>query len=127
MNNYAREMQAYKTQSVNTMTQGEMLILLYDNMIKRLKKASILIDHQDYEAFEKEVQGCQNIVYYLDGALDHRYPISRNLKQMYEYFNYQLIRLNAGRNKAVIEELIPLVLELRESFFQADVLARREK
>ena len=127
MNNYARGLQEYKTQSVNTMTQGEQLLLLYDNMIKRLKKASILLDHEDYSNFEKEVTGCHKIVRYLDGTLDRRYPISRNLNQMYEYFGYQLIRLTAGRDRGIIDELVPLISELRDSFCEADKLARKAK
>lgn len=120
-------MQEYKTQSINTMTQGEQLLLLYDNCIKRLKKASILLEHEDYANFEKEVAGCRSIVVYLDSALDHRYPVSKNLHQMYEYFSYELIRLIAGRNRSIIDELTPLITELRDSFGQADRLARKQK
>lgn len=127
MNNYARGLQEYKTQSVNTMTQGELLLLLYDNMIKRLKKASILLDHEDFGNFEKEVTGAYKIVRYLDGALDQRFPVSKNLRQLYEYFGYELIRLNAGRHKEIIDELIPLITELRDSFGEADKLARKAR
>ena len=35
--------QQYKTQSINTMTKAEMLILLYDELIKRLIRAEIAL------------------------------------------------------------------------------------
>jgi flagellar protein FliS len=117
-------LQAYKEQAINTMTSGEMLILLYDEMIKRLKKAEILAKNQDYDNFETEVKRTQEIVTYLNSSLDRKYEISKNLIQLYDFFNYQMIRLVAGRNLALIGELIPLIEELREAYREADKLSK---
>ena len=38
---YQNGYEQYKLQSVNTMTSGEMLLLLYDELIKRLARAQI--------------------------------------------------------------------------------------
>ena len=129
MNNnpYAKGLEQYKAQSVNMMTQGEMLILLYDELIKRLKKAEILMKNEDFTASEKEVSRCQDIIAYLSHSLDRKYPVSGNLAQMYEYFTYEMIRLKAGRKLEVIHEVIPLVEELRDAFQQADRLSKKER
>lgn len=42
---------------------------------------------------------------------------------MYEFFLYELSRLQAGRNGAVIQELKPLVIELRDAFREASKTA----
>lgn len=126
MNNYAREFQHYKEQSVNTMTQGEMLTLLYDEMIKRLTKAKLLAEHQDYGAFEREVTRAGEIVQYLMDSLNLQYSVSGNLSRLYSFFQYELTRLMAGRRMEIIEEVIPLVADLRDTFKQADQLARKE-
>ena len=123
---YNIELQAYKEQAIITMTSGEMLILLYDETIKRLKKAEILANNSDYEKFEVEVKHAQDIVNYLNSALDMKFEISRNLKQLYDFFNYQMIRLIAGRNLSLIRELIPLVEDLREAYKQADKLSKKQ-
>lgn len=39
---------------------------------------------------------------------------------MYEYFQYELSRLSAGRKPEVIEEIKPLIIELRDTFKEAD-------
>ena len=117
-------LQAYKEQAINTMTPGEMLILLYEELVKRLKKAEILGKNADYENFEAEVKRAQEIVTYLNTSLDSRFAISKNLMQLYEFFNYQLIRLMAGRNLALIAELVPLIEELREAYKQADKISK---
>ena len=124
MNSYNIELQAYKEQAINTMTSGEMLILLYDEIIKRLKRAAILGKNSDYENFEKEVKRAQDIVSYLNTSLDRRFDISRNLTQLYQFFNYQMVRLVAGRNLSLIDELIPLVEDLRDAYKEADKLSR---
>ena len=41
----------YKMQSVNTMTRSEMLLLLYDELIKRLTRAQIALGDKNYDLF----------------------------------------------------------------------------
>lgn len=40
--------QQYKQQSVNTMTKGELLILLYDEAVKRLSRAEMALKSNDF-------------------------------------------------------------------------------
>lgn len=124
--NYAKEFQRYKEQSVTTMTQGEMLTLLYDEIVKRLNKARILAQHKDFEAFEHEVNRVREIVQYLIDSLDMKYPVSQNLSKLYYFFQYELTRLTAGRNTEIVDEVVPLILDLRDTFKQADRISRSE-
>ena len=61
----------------------------------------------------------REIVEYLNKTLNMEYRISYELRRMYEFFLYELGRLQAGRNSAVIQELKPLVAELRDAFKEA--------
>ena len=126
MMSYNIGLQAYKEQTVSTMTTGEMLILLYDEMIKRLKKAEILANNSDFENFESEVKRVQEIIAYLNNSLDRRFEISKNLLSLYDFFNYQLIRVTASRNLTLIDELIPLIEDLRDTYRQADKLSKTQ-
>ena len=49
---YQNGYEQYKMQSVNTMTHGEMLLLLYDELLKRLTRAQIALDDKNYDSFE---------------------------------------------------------------------------
>ena len=109
----------YKMQSVNTMTRSEMLLLLYDELIKRLTRAQIALGDKNYDLFEKSVQRSRDIVHYLDQTLDMEYQISYELRRMYEFFLFELSRLQAGRNPVVVDELKPLVADLRDAFKEA--------
>lgn len=117
---YQNGYQQYKMQAVNTMTKGEMLLLLYDELIKRLTRAELALEREDYEVFEASVKRSGEIVQYLKDTLNTEYSISRELQRMYDFFLYEVSRLQASRNKAVIEELQPLVMELRDAFREAN-------
>lgn len=121
MNNYGY--QQYKQQSINTMTNGEMLILLYDEAIKRLMRAEIAIDKQDFDLFDASVERIKEIVYYLSDTLDRRYTVSNDLSRLYDFFLFELSRLTASRNKEIIAEIKPLILDLRNTFKEADKLS----
>ena len=116
---YQNGYQQYKMQAVNTMTKGEMLLLLYE-LIKRLTRAEMALEKEDYEVFEASVKRSGEIVQYLKDTLNTEYSISRELQRMYDFFLYEVSRLQASRNKAVIEELRPLVMELRDAFREAN-------
>ena len=115
-----RGYQRYREESLNTMTQGELLLLLYDELVKRLRQADLEMGKQNYENFEKAVDRAVEIIHYLSDTLDHRYPISGNLSRLYEYFCYELSRVKAGRNQEELMRVTRMVSELRDSFRQAE-------
>lgn len=119
-----RGYQQYKQQSINSMTPGELLLLLYDELVKRSTLASIALDKQDWPTFEGAMDRCIDIVNYLDETLDHQYPISRDLSRMYDYFTYQMGRIKIGRNKKELERLSPMLADMRDTFRDAEKNSR---
>lgn len=111
--------QQYKAQSINTMTQGELLLLLYDELYKRLAQAELMLDQQNFPVYEASIERAVAIVEYLDATLDRQYPISKNLTQLYEYFTYELGRAKIGRRKEVLSHVKSMIGELRDAFRQA--------
>lgn len=120
---YQNGYEQYKLQSVNTMTSGEMLLLLYDELIKRLARAQIALEDENYDLFNQSVQRSKEIVQYLNTTLNMNYKISYELRRMYDFFLFELSRLQAGRKVAVIQELKLLVAELRDAFKEASKTA----
>ena len=111
--------QQYKEQSVNTMTQGELLLLLYDELVKRLTQAELALSKENWPVFEASVQRGIDIIDYLDQTLDKQYPISANLTQLYEYFTYELGRVKIGRRNDPLNHVKSMVNELRDAFREA--------
>lgn len=113
---YTKGFQQYKEQSVDTMTPGELLLTLYDELVKRLTRAQLALDSQDYALLETTVDRSMDIVHYLSDTLDRSYPISRELARMYEFFCYELVRVKIGRNRTELERVKRMVGELRDAF-----------
>lgn len=116
----ARGYQQYKQQSINSMTPGELLLMLYDELVKRSTLASIALEKQDWPTFDTAMERCTDIVNYLDETLDHQYPISRDLSRMYDYFTYELGRIKLGRNKKELDRLRPMLSDMRDAFRAAE-------
>ena len=111
-----RGYQRYREDSLSTMTPGELLLLLYDELVKRLTLAELELSKENYPTFEAAVNKSLDIIRYLDDTLDRRYPISRHLDRLYDYFGYELSRVKAGRNSTELTRVKGMVTELRDSF-----------
>ena len=116
----------YKEQSINTMTKGEQLVLLFDEVVKNLKKSEIAIETKNYELLDVSIQKATDIVRYLISILDRSIPISNELYRMYDFFLYEFNRIKAGRNAEVIEEVKERVIEMRDAFREADKIASKK-
>lgn len=122
MNGY----QQYKQQSVDTMTSGEMLILLFDGAVKNITLAELALQKQEYQTFDTAITKTDKIIRYLRATLNMKYDISRDLDRLYEYFLYLLTRLRAGRKQEVITELKGYLVDLRDTFKEADRIASNQ-
>lgn len=112
--------QKYKEETVMTMTQGELLLLLYDELVKRLAAAELLLDQGDHPNFEKRMTEAADIVRYFCETLDFQYPISQELYRMYDFFLVEFSRVRASRKKEALGKVRILVQDLRDTFREAE-------
>lgn len=122
---FANPYQQYKEQSLSTLTQGELLVKLYEELIKQLTLAKIKIPQKDFGAVNNALSKCQVIVNTLSDSLDMRYPISKELREMYIFISHHLLQANLKKDAKMIEDCIPLARDLRDSFEQAEKLSRK--
>ena len=111
--------QGYQEQGINEMSPAELLLLLYDELVKRLTRAELALNKEDYSLMEASVDRGLDIIHYLDDTLDPQYPISHDLTRLYEYFCFELQRVKAGRNRTELERVKKMSCELRDAFREA--------
>lgn len=116
--------QKYQQQSVMTMTPGEMLLKLYDEVITQLTAAKQFNEEKDIQRANAAFQKAQKILRYLDQTLDPQYEISASLSALYDYFIRRLVDANLHKDNAPIDEVLPMIAELRDTFYQADKATR---
>ena len=83
--------------------------------------AQIALEDKKYETFEECLERTGRIVRYLIQILDMQYPISKDLKRIYEYLIYDISRVKAGRERRAeeIPRISHILSELRDAFKQA--------
>ena len=123
-NPYQQYSQQYKQQSVMSMTAVEMLTALYDAAMKDFELAKIANEKNDIQGVNKNLQKVQAIFRYLRANLDFKYDISKNLDQLYEYFLNVAIQANIKKDFSQVDEVITMIKELRDTYVQADKIAR---
>ena len=112
--------QKYQQQSVMTMTPGEMLLKLYDEVINQLNAVRQFNLDKDYPGANAALKKAQRIITYLNQTLDFQYEISGSLSALYDYFLRRLVEANIHKDNEPIDEVLPMIVELRETFAQAD-------
>ena len=116
--------QKYVDQSISTMTPGEMVVQLYEGIIKQLTKGCMCIDESDVKGANEAFQKAQRIIEHLMKTLDFKYEIADNLSELYIFFNTQIFQANMKKEKSFVEDIIPLVNELKEAYAESEKISR---
>ena len=82
------------------------------------------IEDKDAGAANLALQKSQNILNYLRATLDMKYEVSQSLSSLYDFFIRQVIAANVRKDAAPLLDIIPLIGELKDTFTQAEKLAR---
>ncbi len=114
----------YQQQMVTTMTQGEMLLKLYDETLRQIDLAKVHIQSGNLSEMDKNIAKAQRILRHLRDNLDFRYSVSRNLSQLYDFFNRELMFANIRKDCKPLDDIRPLILDLRNTYEQCDKLER---
>lgn len=114
----------YKQQSVMTMTSGQMLIMVYNELIKQLSLAQQAFTQKDIAGVNRYLQKSQKLIRALQGTLNFDYSISENLNNLYDFFLSAVLNANVKKDSTQLQTLIEMITELRDTFTEADKLAR---
>ena len=117
----------YKKTSVNTMTKAQLLILLFDEAIKKLNLSKVMMEQGDFENAKVNLEKTRNIFIYLTVNLDEKYEMSQELSDMYMFFNAEIIKASSMKSVKYIDEILPMVKELRDTWEEADKISRISK
>jgi flagellar protein FliS len=60
-------------------------------------------------------------------TLDDKYQISKDLADMYMFFNTEIIKASSSKSSAYIEQILPIVKDLRNTWAEADKITRKVK
>lgn len=116
----ANPARAYLATQVETTTQGELLIMLYEAAIKFLKRAKVEIDNKDYAKKGIYLSKAMAIIHELTESLNKEKggDITPRLSSLYQFCTSQLIKANIRMDKKMIDDVIKILDGIRSAYAQ---------
>lgn len=118
---------AYKQNSVNTASPGELTLMLYNGCLKFLNLARKAIEEKNIESKNTNLQKAQSIIQELMVTLNMDYEISKQIYPLYEYMNRRLIEANIKNDVEIIDEVIGLTTEFRDTWKEVIKRTRQQQ
>lgn len=117
----------YQNQAVNTATPGELIVLLFGGAVKNIHLAMKAIRDNNISDANNRIIKAENIFYALMESLDARYPIAQELQDLYSFINSRLLQANIKKDGTILEEILPLVVDLRNTWQEAEKINRMDE
>ncbi|MGL5977946.1 MAG: flagellar export chaperone FliS [Erysipelotrichaceae bacterium] len=117
----------YQQNSINTMTPGEMVVALYDGAIKQVNLAITHIEGRDAQAAHTSLIKAQEIILYLKQTLNFEVDMSNQLGALYDFYLEQLLQANMKKETKPLQDILPMLVEMKQTFAQADRLTRMKE
>ncbi|HZJ84687.1 MAG TPA: flagellar export chaperone FliS [Syntrophomonadaceae bacterium] len=119
MNMGAHAYNQYQKTTVETVSPGKLLIMLYDGALKNINHAITAIDENDYNSAHNNIIKTQDIIVELMSTLNMDYDISKNLYSLYDFMLSRLIDANIDKDTGKLKELALFVQDLRDTWQKA--------
>ncbi|MGV8982693.1 flagellar export chaperone FliS [Clostridium sp.] len=121
MNAYGNAFNTYKSNSVNFASKDQLLLMLVDGALKFSKIGRQAILDKDVKKAHENIVKTQNIFYELMATMD----ISKggqwaeSLMQVYEFIARRLADANIKKSEEIMNEIIPLIEDVRDTWNEA--------
>jgi len=114
----------YKKNKVITSSGVELIVQLYDEVIKNIQLVKVILNKNDKLSFDeiksksKAIRKSINIVTGLGDSLDMEKggEIATNLGKLYEFVNMRLLNANVNNDPRMLDEALRVLSELREAW-----------
>ena len=115
---------AYRNQQIMMASPEQLTLMLYDGAIRFLRASITAIDAKDIEKAHDMNMRTQDIVREFRNTLNMDIELSTNWDQLYEFMEYRLVEGNMKKDKAMLQEVLDLLKEMRDTWAEAMKLAK---
>lgn len=116
----------YRQNQIFSTPPEELVTMLYDGAIRFIKQAKNGIEEKSMEKSHKNIVKAENIFVELMSNLNMQVEISNNLYSLYDYMYNRLTEANLQKDTAILDEVLELVQDLRNTWEQAIKIARQQ-
>ncbi|MEH7125684.1 flagellar export chaperone FliS [Bacillus sp. JJ1773] len=122
-----KQFETYQQNAVLTASPGELTLMLYNGCLKFLNLAKKAVQDNNIEAKHTNLSKAQNIISELIVTLNFDYPISKDMRRLYDYMNRRLIEANIKNDLDTISEVEGLVTEFRDAWKEVIIINRKKQ
>ena len=115
---------SYRKIATQTAPPGQLVLMLFDGALLSLDRALLGFNFTDIAerntAIHNNIQHAVDIIRELDGSLDLEAggQLAETLRGLYAFFERRLIESNLKKSRKGIDEVIPMLKQLRDAWFQ---------
>ena len=123
--NSANKLNAYRVNAVSTASAENLVVMLYDGAIRFMGMAIRAFEKDDPLDFNltvhTNISKTQAIIRELSASLDVEKAgdLGHSLISLYDYFDTRLQEANIHKDKAILEEIIERISELRDAWSES--------
>lgn len=119
---------AYKQNSVNMASREKLLLMLLDGAVKYTKIARLAILEKNIARAHKELVRVQDIFLELMVTMDRDSgKYMDDLYNLYDFIKAELGRANIKKDVKIIDDLLPIIEEVRDMWYEADRKIKTDK
>lgn len=118
-NTVSDKMDQYLESKILAAKPEELTFMLYEGIVKFIKKALLAVEAKNYEAVNYNTQRAQAIVDELRSTLNMDIPISQSLESLYEYLNFKLVSANIEKNEVLFNEALEIAENFKDTWKEA--------
>lgn len=110
----------YKQNAVNMASSQQLLLMLLDGAVKYTKIARMAILNKDIAKAHKELVRVQDIFLELMITMDKNTKYMEDLYNLYDFIKNELAKANMKKDVKIIDEILPIIEEIRDMWYEVD-------
>lgn len=118
----------YKNNSVNYASKEQLLLMLVDGAVKFAKVAREALAEKDIRKSHENLVKVQDIFTELMVSLDQNAgDWARQIYQVYDFIKTRLFEINLKKDVTMMDELMPVIESIRDTWYEAYEISKRMK
>lgn len=119
---------AYKNNSVNYASKEQLLLMLVDGAVRFSKMAKEALEEKNIQKSHENLVKVQDIFTELMVTLDRNSgDWAVQLYNVYDFIKTRLFEINLKKDAKMMEDLMPLIEEVRDTWHEAYEISKRMK
>lgn len=117
---YSNGYNVYKNNSVNYASKEQLLLMLLDGAVKFSKRAELYMKEGNVKKTHESLVRTQDIFIELMATLDRNAgEWAVQLFRVYDFINQKLVESNLKKDLKVLQEVLPLIEDIRDMWYEA--------